>query len=266
LFICATAALALYPKCEETVESTFKNGERIFTRRHAILTVAGISSVVSLIALIPEKATMLAFLLCFAMFLLARALSKKWLLSIVVPTVFIMLYLFSWNTLFLNLFSTITVVFSTAIFGASLALDTEVKDEAVLNRGNILSGVVLFVALIVLADVTLVFGTNLMMTAATKIEKLQLPLQVIVPTFPSTGGIAHMGLGDILISGLLAILTANKWGMKSGILCVASISATIMLGTTVLINCNVGMFPATILVVVGWLAGTGMRALCQWLI
>jgi magnesium-transporting ATPase (P-type) len=218
---------------------------------------------VSAVALMPEEAVVFGFLLYFAIFLfkLAHVFTKKWCFSIIAPALFTGLYFFSWNTLFMNLFSTTTIVFSTALLSASFTREPRAKAKPIISRRNILSGLVLFVVLIVLADVTLVSGTNLMETAARKIEKLGLPLLVIVPTFPSTGSYVGLGLGDIFLSGLLGILAAKKMGRKAGVLCIFSISATVLLGETIMLNSNAGPLPATILVVAGWLAALGMRRL-----
>ena len=260
LFLCALAALGLFLKYEKRIKSAFE-GE--FRCQDAILAVMMIGFSVSIVALIPEQAVMFGFLLYFAIFLfeLAHVFTEKWSFSIIAPAVFTGLYFFSWNTLFMNLFSTTTIVFSTALLSASFTQETKVKAKSIFSRKNVLSGLVLFVVLIVLADVTLVFGTNLMETAVRKIAQLGLPLLVIVPTFPSTGGYVGLGLGDILLSGLLGILTAKKMGRKTGILCILSISLTVLLGETIMLNFNTGGLPATILVVAGWLVALGMQRL-----
>jgi hypothetical protein len=261
LFICASAALSCFLKYEKRTESAIK-GE--FRCRDAVLIVVLIGLTVSIIAVLPENVVMFGFLCYFAiaLFQLAQAFVGKWYLSILSPASFTALYFLTWNRLFMNLVAIATVVFATPLLSAQFSRETKVKiHDPIFGRRKIFSSLVFFVVLIVLADVTLVFGTNLMETAARKIVELQLPLFVILPTFPSAGSHMGLGLGDIFLSGLLGILTAKKMGRKAGILSILSITATFLLGETIMLNFNVSSFPATILVVLGWLVAIGMERL-----
>ena len=260
LCLCTSSTLGLFLKYENKIRSAFE-GE--FRCRDAILAVMMIGLSVIMVAVMPEQAVIFVFVLCFGalLFKLSRVFTERLCFSIITPALFIGLYFSSWNALFMNLFSTTAAVFSTVLLGGLFTRETKAKPKLVPSPRHFLSGLALYLILIVLADITLVFGTGFMETAARKIAKLQLPLLVIVPTFPSMGGHAVLGLGDIFLSGLLGILTAKKMGRKPAILCILSISATVLVGETIMLNLNTGGLPATILVAAGWSAAFGMQRL-----
>jgi len=102
-------------------------------------------------------------------------------------------------------------------------------------------------------DVIQVFGTKLMITSTMKIVALKLPLMIILPTFPSQGQIG-IGLGDIFLAILLSLQTYQKLGRNLGLTCSVSVSLMFLILEAVQLNFRLQFFPATVAVVVGWLA------------
>ncbi len=94
---------------------------------------------------------------------------------------------------------------------------------------------------------------------------LHLPIAIVIMTFPSPRGIA-LGLGDIFLSGLLTIQTTTKYGKKAGLLVAVTISCVLFIFEVLLFNNILGEirgFPATIIVILGWLAGIGIIVLSK---
>jgi len=85
---------------------------------------------------------------------------------------------------------------------------------------------------------------------------------IILPTFPSAGGTA-LGLGDFFLSGLLSIQTAQKYGRKLGFASAIIIAVVFLMFQTVLLNFNVQAFPATVIILSGWLIALAARYLYQ---
>src|SRR3990170_5476678 len=86
----------------------------------------------------------------------------------------------------------------------------------------------LFAGLLTVADIVLVLFTGVMVTAATHVAGLGLPVLISLPTVPlviSEQGIRYLslGLGDFFFAGTLATQTFKKFGRKA-----AAISALTM--------------------------------------
>jgi hypothetical protein len=82
----------------------------------------------------------------------------------------------------------------------------------------------------------------------------------MVSTYPFKA-VMILGLGDIFLSGLLAIQTALKHGRKAGILTAATISVAMFVYEVFLFNMAfkwVRYFPATVIVIIGWIAAIGI--------
>jgi hypothetical protein len=114
-------------------------------------------------------------------------------------------------------------------------------------------------------DIVQVLITGFMVESSQKMIGLQLPVMIIVPTFPSRdispSGLIGLGLGDFFLTGLLCIQTMQKYGKKFGLASVGTIAIVFLLLETVLINNNVESFPATVFVISGWLTALGARYL-----
>jgi hypothetical protein len=101
-------------------------------------------------------------------------------------------------------------------------------------------------------DIIQVLITQYMVVSAEKMLELQLPTMIIVPTFPLEGH-AILGLGDILLTSLLSIQTLRKYGKRLGLASCLSIAIVFFLVETVLLNYEFGFFPATVMIVSGWI-------------
>ncbi|MDH5376563.1 MAG: hypothetical protein OEW95_12265, partial [Candidatus Bathyarchaeota archaeon] len=85
----------------------------------------------------------------------------------------------------------------------------------------------------------------------------------IIPTFPSEGLFIALGLGDIFLAGLLSIQTAQKYGKKFALESIVAIAIVFLMLQTVLLNYFDQAFPATVLVISGWLPALAARHLYQ---
>jgi len=100
-----------------------------------------------------------------------------------------------------------------------------------------------------------------MAESAKKMIELKLPVILILPTYPA-GTMVGLGLGDLFLAGLLAIQTAKKHGEKAGIMVAAWIGIAMALFEIALFNTGFAeFFPATVVVMAGWLAAVGFSRL-----
>jgi hypothetical protein len=107
-------------------------------------------------------------------------------------------------------------------------------------------------------DVIHVFVTGFMKQAAIEAIELELPVMLILPGFPS-GTLIGLGLGDLFLAGLLAIQTAKKLGQKAGILVATMNGVAMFIFEAIAFNTGFAeFFPATVVVVAGWLASLGI--------
>jgi len=74
-----------------------------------------------------------------------------------------------------------------------------------------------------------------------------------------------LGLGDIFLAGLLAVQTAVKYDRKAGILVAGWISIAMLIFEIALFNIGFAkFFPATVVVVAGWLMGAASQRLTSF--
>ncbi len=219
-------------------------GEREFKIQHVILLVISMGIMVTLMAFIPQLAILVLFIgaYLFVLFLFTYILIERWYLAIIPPIIFAGLYLYAWNLVFANVFAVIFSVFISLYIGSLFSWNT----------------ILVFACLLTFMDVIQVFGTGFMAEAANKFLSLQLPVLIIVPTFPTIGQIG-LGLGDIFLAGLLTIQTMQKYNNKAGIISAASIGFAFFLFEIALFQYQFAQyFPATIVVVSGWLLGVAL--------
>jgi len=112
-------------------------------------------------------------------------------------------------------------------------------------------------------DVVQVLGTGFMGTAAEKIQVLQLPAMIDLPTFPS-GGQGILGLGDIFLVGLLAIQSTHLHGKKFGLSSVIAMTAVFSLTWIIQMNSPIRYFPATVPIAIGWLTAIAAKHLLRY--
>jgi presenilin-like A22 family membrane protease len=123
-----------------------------------------------------------------------------------------------------------------------------------------------FVALLTVVDIIQVLITGHMIDSAQKILELELPVGIILPTIPFTGGSIFLGLGDIFFLGLLGIQSTQKYGQKFGIASVATMAFVFFLFQTFMLNFDVPNFPATVFIISGWLTSLAAKQLYTMLL
>ena len=247
LFLIAVAIVFLYALYEKEVSSLF--GEKEFRVWHVVLLVIAIGAMVTVIVLIPTEAIRILFLLSYSaiLFLFTYLIVPKWYLAVPAPVLFVTLY-FSpyWTNLYtFNFFAIIFAICISIYMGSLFTWKTTAA----------------FVALLTIMDVIQVLITGLMVASGERAISLGLPVAIILPAFPSTGWMTILGLGDVFLVGLLSIQTAQKYGRKFAFASILSVTIVFFLLQTILLNYGVQSFPATVLVISGWLTALGARYL-----
>jgi presenilin-like A22 family membrane protease len=247
LFLIAVAIVFLYAKLEKKVDSLLGGHE--FRIGHVVLLVAAIGVMVTILVFVPEKAMMVFFLFAYStiLFLFTYLLAPKWYLAVPIPVLFIALYLSPYwkgNIYLFNFFAIIFAVCISVYMGSLFAWKTTAA----------------FVALLTIMDIIQVLITGHMVTSSEKAITLGLPIAIILPTFPYEGW-TFLGLGDVFLFGLLSIQTTQKYGKKIGLASIVSMTVVFFLLLTILLNTGVESFPATVLVISGWLISLGARYL-----
>ena len=250
LFLITVTVVFLYTKYEGKFRSFF--GEKELRLRDVILLVATMGIMVTVLVFIPSIAIMVGFLYIYSMvlFLFTYLVVPKYHLAILTPAIFVALYLLYndtlwWNPYLLNLFAITFSILVSVYMGSLFSWKTTA----------------LFVALLTIMDVIQVFGTKFMIATGKKMIQLRLPVVIILPTFPSQIGLMALGLGDIFLAGLLSIQTTQKYGKRFGLVSMISIAVVFMMLEMILLNYRVLFFPATVLVIAGWLIALGARQL-----
>ncbi len=241
------AIVLLYERSETKIKSLFE--EKEFEIRDAVLLVVAMGVMVTVIALIPQQAIQILFLAAysFILFLFTYITAEKWYLAILSPIIFVLLYLFFWNVALLNVFAIAFAVFISVYMGGVFSWKT----------------VLVFAGLITAMDIIQVFGTEFMVTAAGKFVELKLPILIQVHTFPRQGGII-LGLGDIFLGGLLSIQTMRKYGKKAGVISAILVGVAFAFFEVAVFNYEFAVFfPATLVVVCGWLLSLGICYLAR---
>lgn len=244
--IVTVAIVLLYAKFETKIKSLFEE-EKEFQIRDAVFLVIGMSAIVTAIVFIPQQAILILFLAAysFVLFLFTYIAVDKWYFAVLPSITFVALYFLSWNIIMLNAFALLFAIFISIYLGCFFSWKT----------------VLVFAALITVMDVIQVFATGFMGSAASKFIELELPVLIQVPTFPFESWIG-LGLGDIFLGGLLAIQTTQKYDRKAGVISAVSIGFAFLVFEIIMLNYEItGYFPATLVVVGGWLLGMGLYRL-----
>jgi hypothetical protein len=114
------------------------------------------------------------------------------------------------------------------------------------------------VGLLTVMDVILVLFTGTMVSAATHVSSLRLPVLVSLPTVPSIvteWGVLYMslGLGDFFFAGLISIQTMKKFGKELAVLSVITMCSSFFIFEIFLLNYELRAFPGTLMIICGWL-------------
>jgi len=194
---------------------------------------------------IPERAIMVFFLFAYSttLFLFTYLLVPRWYLAVVAPALFIALYFLFWNVYLLNVFAAIFAICISVYLGNLFTWKTTA----------------VFVGLLTVMDVVQVLVTGFMVESSGKAISLLLPAMIVLPSFPLQGYFMLLGLGDIFLSGLLVIQSTQRYGRQWGFATIVAIGAVFFVLETVLMNSGIGAFPATVLVIAGWLTALGIR-------
>jgi len=247
LSLITLAVLFVHTKLSGKVTSLL--GGREFKTRDVILLVVMMGVMVTVLGwtviTIPERAIMVFFLFAYSttLFLFTYLIVPKWYLAVVAPAIFIALYFLFWNLILLNVFAVLFAICISVYLGNLFTWKTTA----------------VFVGLLTVMDVVQVLLTGFMVESSGKAIGLQLPALIALPSFPLQGYIMFLGIGDIFLSGLLVIQSTQRYGRRWGLATIVAIGVVFFLLETVLMNSGIGAFPATVLVISGWLTALGIR-------
>jgi hypothetical protein len=256
LFLIAVAIFFFYAKLEKKVDSLLGGHE--FRIGHVVLLVAAIGVMVTILVFVPEKAMMVFFLFAYStiLFLFTYLLAPKWYLAVLTTALFIALYIMYKDTYLWNAYLPPYIPYLLNFFAIIFAICISVYMGSLFTWKTTAA----FVGLLTIMDVIQVLITGHMVTSGEKGIALGLPVAIILPTFPYESRII-LGLGDVFLFGLLTIQTTQKYGKKFGLASIVSITVVFLLLQTILLNTGVKSFPATVLVISGWLISLGARYL-----
>jgi len=172
---------------------------------------------------------------------------ERWYLAVLPPALFILLYLVYngtslWFPYLLNVYA---ITFAVLI---------------ILYVGSLFTwkSAFIFAGLLTVMDIILVLVTGVMVTAAKQVAGLGLPVLVSLPTVPliiSEKGVQFMslGLGDFFFAGILATQTFKKFGKRTAVLSVLTMSVSFAVFEAFLLNYSLRAFPGTLMIICGWL-------------
>lgn len=262
LFLLTAVSVFLYPKLEAKIKVLVE--ERKFRMRDIVSMIIVMGVAVSVFVFVPSYAIVAFFLIFYALALFMfvySAMPKKWYIAPILPAIFILLYFFFWGILQMDLFAAVFIVFVSVY----IATFFEWKTLAV------------FTGLLTVLDVVQVFVTRFMVSYGEKIASLALPALIAIPLFPTNpyGGFMSLGLGDFLISSLLAIQTSRRYGRKFGYISIAFIAGAFLIFEALQLwylelllqsypieeAAVKAAMPASVFIVSGWLASLGVRYL-----
>jgi hypothetical protein len=172
---------------------------------------------------------------------------ERWYLAVLPPALFICLYLFFSRTgiWFPYLLDTYGIVFAVLV---------------ILYLGSLFTWrtTLIFVGLLTVMDMILVLVTGTMVSAASHVESLRLPVLISLPTFPqivTEFGVWYMslGLGDFVFAGLIGVQTMKKFGKGFALSSAIAMSISFFIFQVVMFNWEVFAFPGTVMIICGWL-------------
>lgn len=172
---------------------------------------------------------------------------RRWYLAILPSALFIILYVFYskspiWFPYLLNMYGIIFAILIILYLGALFTWKTAL----------------IFVGLLTAADIVLVLVTGTMVSAATHVTALRLPVLVTLPAIPeitTRWGVLYisLGLGDFFFAGLIAVQTFKKYGRQLAVLSAAAMAVSFSIFEALILNFNFRAFPGTLMIICGWL-------------
>jgi len=251
LFFLTAVVVFLYPKFEAKVKSVLQ--EKKFSIRDVVVLVVVMGVAVTVFVVIPAYAIMILFLIFYSLmlFLLIYVVVPKWYISLLLPVTFVALYFILWNAsltdvsvlVFMDVFAAIFVVLASVYMGTLFSWET----------------IAVFAGLLTIMDIIQVLITGFMVEYGEKMVGLKLPVTIFIPTFPLQSSGMLLGLGDFLLSSLLVIQTARKYGKRFGYISIAFIAVAFLIFESLMFYYRTGAMPATVFIVCGWLIALGAR-------
>jgi hypothetical protein len=172
---------------------------------------------------------------------------ERWYLAVLPPALFICLYLFFsrtriWFPYLLDLYGIVFAVLVILYIGSLFTWRTTL----------------IFVGLLTVMDIILVLFTGTMVSAASHVESLRLPVLIYLPTVPeivTKEGTLYMGLGlgDFFFAGLIGIQTLKKFGKSYAVSSAIAMSTSFFIFQSVMLNYGLIAFPGTLMIICGWL-------------
>lgn len=172
---------------------------------------------------------------------------ERWYLAVLPPALFIILYTFYsktpiWFPYLLNLYGVIFAILIILYLGSLFTWRTTL----------------VFAGLLTMVDIFLVLVTRTMVSAATHVSGLRLPVLITLPTFPkivTPWGILYMslGLGDFFFAGLIAVQSLKNFGKNFAVLSAIAMTLSFFIFETLILNLKFSAFPGTLMIICGWL-------------
>jgi hypothetical protein len=172
---------------------------------------------------------------------------ERWYLAVLPPALFICLYIFFsrtriWFPYLLDFYGIVFAVLIILYIGSLFTWRTTL----------------IFVGLFTVMDIILVLFTGTMVSAASHIESLRLPVLIYLPTVPeivTKEGMLYMGLGlgDFFFAGLIGVQTLKKFGKRFAVSSVIAMSTSFFIFQSLMLNYGMIAFPGTLMIICGWL-------------
>ncbi|MEM3824359.1 MAG: hypothetical protein QXH87_05435 [Candidatus Bathyarchaeia archaeon] len=172
---------------------------------------------------------------------------ERWYLAVLPPALFVSLYIFFsrtpiWFPYLLNLYGIVFAVLIILYLGSLFTWKTTL----------------FFAGALTFMDIILVLFSGAMVSAATHVSGLRLPVLITLPTVPEIAtefGKVYMslGLGDFFFAGLLALQTFKKFGKELAVLSAIGMGISFFIFEAFLLNYRPGAFPGTLMIICGWI-------------
>lgn len=172
---------------------------------------------------------------------------ERWYLAVLPPALFVFLYAFFgktpiWFPYLLNLYGIVFAVLIILYLGSLFTWKTSL----------------IFIGLIAVMDTILVLYTRSMVSAATHVLGLRLPMLVTLPIVPIVSteeGMLHMGLGlgDFFFAGLIGIQTMKKFSKSFAISSLIGMTASFSIFEMAMLNYGLIALPGTVMIICGWI-------------
>jgi len=176
-----------------------------------------------------------------------KSTEERWYLAVLSPALFLLLYVFYgstpiWFPYLLDLYGVAFAVLIILYLGSLFTWKTSL----------------IFVGLLTVMDIILVLVTKSMVSAASHVSGLRLPVLISLPTIPAVvieEGTLYMGLGlgDFFFAGLIGIQTMKKFGKGFAVLSVSAMATSFFIFEVVMLNYGFIALPGTLMIVCGWL-------------